>query len=344
MTAVGFYEHGDIENLQLLEVDVPVPGPDDVLVDVRATSVNHQDLFAVRELDHYISEYPFWGGGDAAGVVVSVGKDVTDWEPGERVVVNNRVACRECDLCLRGEQSMCRNLSVLGEHRPGGFAEYLRIPSRNLFQIPDHVGFAEAAALPATAGTAWRGLLNRGNLSPADDLLIVGATGGLGSFSVQVAADIVGVDTLYATTSTEKKAEFLCDLGVDHVINYTEESFDERIWDLTDGKGVDVVYNSVGGDTWTRSMRCLRNGGRLVTSGATAGPNPQTEIRLVFMRQLEVIGSTSHTALEFGDVLKKVWDGEVEPIIQETYPLAGYETAFRKMDNRELYGKVVLTQ
>lgn len=344
MNAVGFHEHGDIDKLELLEVPVPDIDDDEVLVDVKATALNHQDLFAVRELDHYITEYPFWGGGDTAGIVAAVGEDVQGWTIGDRVLVNSRVACRECERCLSGEQSMCENFEVYGEHRRGGFAEYLDVPQRNLHAIPDDYDITTAAAVPIAAGCAWRALSTRGGLNPADDLLVVGGTGGVGTYAIQIAREVFDVQTLYATTSSEEKASFLRDLGVDHVINYTEEEFDTVVWELTDGDGVDVVYNTVGGDTWVKSMRSLRNGGRFVVSGATAGPNPETEIRLVFMRQLEIIGSTSHSHTDFADMLEKVWRGDIDPIVQETYPLAEYERAFGKMANRDLYGKVVLTQ
>jgi NADPH:quinone reductase-like Zn-dependent oxidoreductase len=344
MAAVGFHEHGDIDKLELLEVPVPGIDPDEVLVDVKATALNHQDIFAVRELDHYIDEYPFWGGGDTAGVVAATGEDVEDWDVGDRVLVNSRLACMECDMCLAGEQSMCRNFQVYGEHRRGGYAEYLDVPERNLHSIPDDYDITEAAAVPIAAGCAWRALASRGNLRPSDELLIVGATGGVGTYAVQIARDVFDVETLYATTSSAEKADLLREMGVDHVIDYTEESFDSQVWELTDGQGVDAVFNTVGGDTWVPSMRCLRNGGRLIVSGATAGPNPETEIRLVFMRQLEIVGSTSHSHTDFTQMLEKVWGGDLEPVIQETYPLEEYATAFEKMANRDLYGKVVLTQ
>lgn len=344
MRAVGFHEHGDIDQLELLDVPVPDIEADEVLVDVAATALNHQDLFAVRELDHYITDYPFWGGGDTAGVIADVGSEVTDWAVGDRVLVNSRLACGECDMCLSGEQSMCRNFQVYGEHRRGGFAEYLDVPEENLHAVPDDYPLERAAAVPIAAGCAWRALANRGGLHPSDDLLVVGATGGVGTYAVQIARNVFDVETLYATTSTEEKADVLREMGVDHVINYAEESFDSRVWSLTDKQGVDTVFNTVGGDTWVPSMRSLRPGGTLVTSGATAGPNPETEIRLVFMRQLEVVGSTSHSHTDFTRMLEKVWAGDIEPVIQATYPLEEYEEAFEKMANRDVYGKLVLTQ
>lgn len=343
MTAIGFHEHGDLDNLDRLSVPQPTPRDDEVLVAVEGAALNHQDLFAVRELDHYVPDYPFWGGGDVAGVIESVGRDVVGWEPGDRVVVNPAINCGECEFCIQGEHSQCENYEVFGEHRKGGFAEYMTAPAKNLLSVPDEYNLVKAAAAPMAVGTAWRMLATRADVDPYDDVLIVGASGGVGSYAVQIAKNVFNVDTLYTTTSTEEKAEFLRDLGADHVIDYTEERFDARIWKLTDERGVDVVINNVGGETWTQSMRALRNGGKLVTAGATAGPNPETEIRLIFVRQLDVHGSTTHTKRSFEQAMNYVWDGTVEPVVQETFPFSEYEHAFELMANRELYGKVVLT-
>ena len=342
MRAVGFHEHGDIDQLELLDVPVPEPGPQEVLVAVRAASLNHQDLFAVRELDQYVPEYPFWGGGDIAGEVVGVGEAVEDWAVGDRVVADPTITCGKCRFCLRGEQSMCENYQVFGEHRKGGFAEYAAVPAGNLLRVPDDVSLETAAAAPMVTGTAWRALLTRADLEPYEDVLIVGASGGVGHLAVQVARAVANAETVYATTSTEEKAAFLRDLGADHVIDYTEEPFDRRVWELTDGDGVDVVYNNVGGETWVKSMRALRNGGRLVASGATAGPNPPTEIRLVFVRQLQILGSTAHSGTDFRRAMDHVFDGTIEPIIDETYPLEDFRAAFERMDSRGVFGKLVL--
>jgi NADPH2:quinone reductase len=343
MTAVGFHEHGDLDQLELLDVPVPTPEADEVRLAVKGAALNHQDLFAVRELDHYVPDYPFWGGGDIAGVVDSVGAGVDGWAAGDRVVVNPAISCGECEFCLQGEHSLCENYEVFGEHRKGGFAEYVTVPAENLIAVPDHYDLETAAAAPMAAGTAWRMLATRADVDPYDDVLIVGASGGVGSYAVQIAKNVFNVDTLYTTTSTDEKAEFLRELGADHVIDYTEERFDARVWELTDERGVDVVLNNVGGETWTQSMRTLRNGGKLVTVGATAGPNPETEIRLIFVRQLEIYGSTTHTKHSLKQALEYVWDGTVEPIVQETLPFSEYERAFELMDDRQLYGKVVLT-
>lgn len=343
MRAVGFHEHGDIDQLELLSVPVPEVGPDEVVVAVEAASLNHQDIFAVRELEHYVPEYPFWGGGDIAGEVAAVGANVEEWVVGDRVVADPTITCGECQYCVAGEQSMCENYRVFGEHRQGGFAEYAAVPAENLLCVPEAVPMETAAAAPMVTGTAWRALLTRGDLEPYEDVLIVGASGGVGHMAVQIAREVANAEAVYATTSTEQKAAFLRDLGADHVIDYTTESFDERIWDLTDGSGVKLVYNNVGGETWVPSMRSLGNGGRMVTSGATAGPNPPTEIRLVFVRQLQILGSTAHSGTDFRRAMPRVFDGTVEPVIDEVYPLEDFAAAFRRMADRDVFGKLVLT-
>ena len=342
MRAVGFHEHGPIDTLELLSVPVPAIGPEEVLVEVRAAALNHQDLFAVRELDQYVPSYPFWGGGDMAGVVHAVGEGVAGWDVGDRVVVDPTVTCGTCRYCRRGEQSMCVDYAVFGEHRHGGFAEYAAVPARNLHPVPEGIGWPVAAAAPMATGTAWRALMGRAAVEPYESLLIVGATGGVGHMAVQIADRVANVRELYATTSSDEKAAFLRELGVDHVIDYTEEAFERRVWELTDGSGVDVVYNNVGGETWVPSMRALGNGGRLVTSGATAGPNPSTELRLIFVRQLELLGSTAHAGDDLERALAAVWDGTLRPQVQATFPLAEYAEAFRLMADRALTGKLVL--
>jgi NADPH:quinone reductase-like Zn-dependent oxidoreductase len=343
MRAVGFDEHGDIDRFELLSVPTPTADRGEVLVEVAACALNRQDLLAVRELDHYVPDYPFWGGGDVAGRVAAVGDGVAGWTAGDRVVVDPAMPCGECEFCIQGEGSMCKDYHVLGEHEKGGFAEYIAVPKENCYPVPEDYPLQRAAAAPMAAGTAWRALSSRADLSAHHDALIVGATGGLGTYAVQFASRVINADTVYATTSSDDRAEFLRELGADHVVNYTEEDFDAAVWAATDGRGVDVVYNSVGGETWVPSMRALANGGVLVTSGATAGPNPETEIRLMFVRQFDVRGSTTHNRLEFRQAMDFVFEGPVEPVIDEVYPMDEFETAFRSMDDRRHRGKLVLS-
>lgn len=344
MRAIAFEEHGPVDNLEVMEVATPSCGPNEVLVDVKATALNHLDLFVIRELDHYVSEYPFWSGSDIAGHVAAVGDNVTHVDIGDRVLALPFVTCGECIYCRNGDEHLCKNHITLGEQARGGLAEFIVVPGGNAIKIPEHVALESAASVPIAGSTAWGAFSRRGDLKPYEEVLIVGATGGVGSFAIQIAKDVFNVETLYGTTSSEEKARFIRDLGVDHVIDYTEEAFDRRIWELTGGIGVDVVYNNVGGETWVPSMRSLKNGGRLLTSGATVGPNPETEIRLIFVRQIDILGSSGDWRKGINRLLEYIWDGTVEPVIDATVPFGAYEEAYARMVNRDLFGKVVITQ
>ncbi|MFB6310034.1 MAG: zinc-binding dehydrogenase [Salinirussus sp.] len=343
MRAVGFHEHGDIEQFEMLSVDTPSAGRGEVLIEVAACALNRQDLLAIRELEHYIPGYPFWGGGDIAGRVAAVGDGVADWSTGDRVVVNPAMPCGQCEFCIQGEGSMCADYRVLGEHLRGGFAEFIAVPADNLYPVPAEYPIERAAAAPMAGGTAWRALASRADVEPYHDVLIVGATGGVGTFAVQFARRVLNADTVYATTSSADRAEFLRDLGADHVVDYTSTDFDSAVWEATDQRGVDVVYNCVGGETWVPSMRALANGGVLVTSGATAGPNPETEIRLMFVRQFDIRGSTTHNRHEFAQAMEFILEGPVEPVIDDIYAFDAFESAFRAMDERRHRGKLVLS-
>jgi alcohol dehydrogenase len=262
---------------------------------------------------------------DFAGEIAEVGDEVKRWNVGDRIL-----------MAWGG----------YGAWRTGAFCEYVDAKPDDLIPIPDSVDYATAASIPVAGGTAYKALMRSGNLQGDDDFLMVGGTGGVGTFAVQIANAVANVDTLYATTSTEKKAEFLHDLGADHIINYTEESFDSAIWNLTDKRGVDIVYDCVGGDSWTQSMRSLKRsgGGRIITSGATAGPNPPSEIRLIFQREIKIEGSDGWTKDGLKKLLGYVDDGTIKPAIQSLHPLEDYEVAYEKMVNRELVGKVLLVQ
>jgi len=325
MRAVGFHEHGSIDNLELLEVPTPDIRRDGVLVDVKATSLNHHDVFTIRELEDQPDDYPYWLGMDFAGEIAAVGDEVEGWSVGDKVL-----------MAWGG----------YGAWRTGAFCEYVDAKPDDLVAIPDAVDYSTAASLPVAGGTAYKALMQTGGLQGDDDFLMVGGTGGVGTFAIQIANAVANVDTLYATTSSETKAEFLRDLGADHVIDYTEESFDRMIWDLTDKQGVDIVYDCVGGDSWTKSMRSLKRsgGGRLINSGATAGPNPRTEIRLIFQREIKINGSDGWTTEGIESLLRYVDEGTIDPVIQSTHPLEEYDVAFEKMVNRELIGKVLLVQ
>lgn len=338
MKAVVFHDHGGLEVLRYEEVPDPAVGPDEVLLEVKATSVNHLDIWVRRGIPGI--ELPHISGSDVAGIVAGVGELVDTIHVGQRVIANPNLSCGRCEYCLRGEDSLCVDYQILGEQADGGYAELVRVPARNIIPLPEHVPFEEAAAAPLTFMTAWRMLISRAELRPGEDVLILGAGGGVASAAIQI-AKLVGA-RVFATASTAEKLGSAKRLGADVTLNYKEVEFHKEIKRLTDRRGVDVVFDSVGAETWLNSIRSLAKDGRLVTCGATSGPNPQTDIRYIFWNQLRIIGSTMASTKELLDVLKLLWAGSLKPVIHKVMPLQEAAEAQRLLEERKVFGKIVL--
>jgi NADPH2:quinone reductase len=340
MKAVYFKEHGGPEVLRFGEFDEPTAGPGDVLIDVRAASLNHLDLFVRRGLPGIEIPLPHIPGCDASGVVAGIGEGVGNVSPGDRVLINPTMSCGRCEWCVRGDASMCRSFYVFGEHVNGACCERIVVPAVNAIKIPDKMTFEEAAAVPLVFVTSWRMLVTRGRLRPAEDVLILGAAAGVGTACIQI-AKAAGA-RVFAAAGTDEKLELCRKLGADVLINYNEEDFPKRVRRETAGRGVDVCVDYVGKDTWVKSLKCLATGGRLLTCGATTGYDPATDLRHVFFRQLEVIGSTMGSRNELLAPLKLIFEGKMRPVIGRVFDLAGTADAHRLMENRELLGKAVI--
>jgi NADPH:quinone reductase-like Zn-dependent oxidoreductase len=310
-----------------------------VLVDVKAGALNHLDVWTRRGMPSP-GEFPHVAGSDAAGVVEAVGERVSRFEPGDHVAVASGSYCGDCELCRRGEFTACESFYIVGEHVPGVHAEQFALPEDNLVSVPDHVDFETAAAAPLVFQTAWRMLVTRAELRQGEDVLVLGASGGVGHAAVQIAANAGA--TVYATGSTEAKLEAARELGADYTIDYTEEDFAAAVNELTDGRGVDVVVDHIAGETWNKSIRALQKRGRLVTCGATAGPQPETDVSTLFWNQLDILGSTMGTPAEVDEVLELVWGGTFEPRIRETLPMSEIARAHELLEEREGFGKVVV--
>jgi NADPH:quinone reductase-like Zn-dependent oxidoreductase len=339
MKAVYYEEHGDTDVLEYGELPKPEVGRGEVLVDVKAGALNHLDVWTRKGMPSP-GEFPHITGSDAAGVVGEVGDDVTRFQEGDHVAVQAGSYCGDCEFCRAGEQSLCVNFTIIGEHSTGVHSEYTSLPEENLVQVPDHVDWEIAAATPLTFFTAWRMLMSRAELQPGEKALVLGASGGVGHAAVQI-ADHAGAE-VFATGSSEAKLEAARDLGADHVVNYEAEEFDEFVLDRTAGRGVDVVVDHVGGPTWENSINALAKGGRLVTCGATAGPKVETNISTLFWNQYDILGSTMGANHDVDDVLPLVWDGTLEPQIREVLPMSEIARAHEMLEDREGFGKVVV--
>lgn len=327
------------EALSIVDIDRPEPGPGEVRLRVEACALNRLDVFA--RLGHPEEEdvFPRRTGGDIAGVVDAVGNDVTGWHPGDEAVVYPIVSCGDCEHCLAGEQTMCPTYEIIGEDRPGGLAEYVVVPAETIDPIPDTVDFVTAAAWPVAYTTAWRMIVTAGDLRPAESALILGASGGVGNAALQI-AECLGATT-YATTSSEEKAAVLSQWA-EAVIDYTAVSFDQKIRDLTDGDGVDLVADHVGEETWQASIDSLAKGGRMVICGATSGADPDIDIRSVYQHHRRILGAPMGNRQDFRDVGRLIEAGDLEPRVDRVLPMDGIYEGHRALESRDVIGKVVI--
>ncbi len=342
MKAVLLPRYGGPEVLEYVEDrPEPVAGPDEVLVHVHAASLNHLDLTVRKGLPTLKLTLPHILGADVAGEVAKLGSDVTGFEPGDRVVANPGLTCGRCESCVAGDDSLCPDYRILGEHVPGTYAEYVAVPARNLLPIPVDMDWVTAAAAPLVFMTAWRLLVTRAAVRPGEDVLILGAGSGVSMAAIQI-AKLAGC-TVLTTSSSDAKLRRAREIGADVVVNYKEMPWSKAVWELTGKRGVDVVLDHVGEATFKDSLRTLRKGGRLVIPGASTGTLPQLDLRYLFWRQLSVLGSTMANRREFEEVMKLVFMGRLKPVVDKVFPLREASEAHAYLEAGEQFGKVVLS-
>lgn len=340
MKALAFQEHGGLDKLRYQDVPDPKIGDGDVLVRVGACALNHLDLFVREGLPGLKLPLPFWSGCDIAGEVAEVGGAVTGVAVGDRVVVNPNLACGRCEFCVRGEDSLCVTYGILGEHTYGGLAEYVKVDGRNVLKLPDHVTIEDAASFVLVNMTAWRMLVSQARLRAGEDLLILGVGGGVSSTAVQI-GKLCGARVL-VTSSSDEKLQRAREFGADECINYSKEDWARVVFQKTGRRGVDVVLENVGAATWKDSIRSLAKGGRLVTCGATSGPIGETDIRIVFWKQISIIGSTMSNRREFNEVMAQLFRGRLRAIVDSVMPLREGAAAQEKLAGGRQFGKIVL--
>ena len=322
--------------------DVPEPKrrPGEVLLRVHAAGLNRVDLYMRDNGSGITHKLPQTLGVEAAGVVVEADPD-SGLQPGQKAVLYANAFCGRCRYCLAGDQPLCLRAYIMGEHRDGGFAEYLAMPSRCVFPLPDTVDLIDAGALMTGHLTAWRMLFGKRALQPGETVLVVGIGGGVAVATLQLAL-LAGARVL-VTSSSDAKIERALALGASAGVNYRREKVSERALALTDGAGVDMVIDSVGQASWGESLRSLRRGGRIVTCGATTGSDPPAEIQRMFIRQLEVYGSTGGSVEEFRQLVALFGRGGIKPVIDRCYPLDAVGDAFDRLERGEQFGKIVVT-
>jgi len=339
MRAAVFAEFGGPEVVDVRKVPVPEPGPGQVRLRVEASSMNHLDLWVRRGLP-IETPMPHIGGSDIVGVVDAVGGGGDPAAVGTRVVVDPAVGYEWYFGQDQGESFGAPALRLIGEHTQGGFAEFAVVPASNLLELPKDYAAEQAAAAGLVYVTAWRALITRGGVRPGERVLITGASGGVGTAAVQIAA-LAGAK-VFAVTSGGRKAHMVQELGAEVVYDRTSVDFSREAWRDTNKRGVDLIFDTVGESVWANCLRALAPGGRLVTSGATTGSHGVTEIRLVFWKQLSILGSTMGTPAEFRQVMRQVFSGALRPIIHEVLPLAETRRAHEILESGQVFGKLVI--
>jgi len=340
MKAVIFRKHGGPEVLEYTDVEDPRPKANEVLVKVKACALNHLDLFVRTGLPGIQIPLPHILGSDISGVVSEVG-DLVSWvKPGDEVIVQPGISCTHCEACLSGADNLCREYDMIGYRRDGGYAEFVAVPGINIVPKPSNISWEAAAALPLVSITAWHMLVSRANIQPGEVVLVHAAGSGVGSIAIQV-AKLRGARVI-TTASSEEKLAKARELGADETVNYTSADWAKQVRKLTGGRGVDVVVEHTGAETWPGSISALKNNGRLVTCGATSGYDARTDLRQVFYRHLTLLGSFMGSKSELLEVLKFVEQGSIRAIIDTVRPLAEARQAHESLESRAQFGKVLL--
>lgn len=341
MKAIYFHEHGGIDVLQYGDLPTPQPGRGEVLIRLHAAALNRLDLWVREGWPGLKLEYPHISGADGAGEIAALGEGVRSLSVGERVVINGNLSCGECDYCLAGQDNMCRRWHLLGETVRGTLAEYVVVPERNALPLPEGFPYGHAAAASLVFLTAWHSLITRGGLSAGETVLVVGASGGVNTASIQI-AKLSGARVFVVGSSKEKLA-LAESLGADVLIDRSqEENWSKAVYGQSGRRGVDVVVDNVGAGTFPLSLRALRKGGRLLTVGNTGGAKFELDNRFIFGKHLSIVGSTMGTHQDFATVMPLVFEGRLQPVIDRHFPLQETAAAQTRLEAGEQMGKIVI--
>ena len=340
MKALAIEEQQGPASAKVIDVPAPEAGPGEVVVRLKAAALNHLDLWTVSGSLGIPLDFPYVLGADGAGEIHSVGEGVA-LATGRKVIVNPAVSCRNCERCRAGQQSECTHFRMLGEHLPGTIAEYVKVPAANVFPFPDHLSFEQAAALGVTYITAYRMLFTQGGLRPGEWVLVTGIGGGLALSLFQLARGVAG--RVFVSSSSQAKLERARSMGADACIDYQEEDVGKAVRAATGKRGVDLVVDSAGGASLDGSLRALRQGGRVVIAGATAGREAKIDVRRLFWNQLRIIGSTMGSDADVSDMLRMVAGAKLEPVIDKTFRIEEADAALRYLASGEQFGKIVIT-
>ncbi len=340
MKATLFHKHGGPEVLEYTEFPTPEPQAGEVLIRLRAASLNRMDVFVRNGWPGLKLEMPHINGADGAGVIESIGSGVTDFRSGDRVVINPNLGCGQCEYCQRGRDNLCRNWHLLGETIRGTYAEYVCVPSGQLYKLTDDFDLHMAAAAALVYQTAWHSMVKRGEVNAGETVAIVGAGGGVNSASIQI-AKYLGARVIVIGSNTKKLTEAEA-LGADILIDRSQETdWSKAVFTATERQGVDVVVDNVG-TTFPLSLRALKKGGRLLTVGNSGAPRFEIDNRFIFAKHLSILGSTMSTRADFSEVMELIVTGKLKAVLDKTFPLKDAAAAQERLWNGENFGKITL--
>lgn len=341
MKAIRIHEHGGVDKLRFEDAPDPeITSPKDVIVKLETTALNHIDIWTRMGATGMHVPMPHILGADGAGVVVDVGAEVKSVTTGDKVCLYSFTGCGECEFCLSDRDFMCIRVRSLGERLDGTYAEYVKVAPENCFPIPSYMTFDEGAAFPLVFVTLWRMLITNARLQPGETLLIIGIGGGVAGAALQVGHRIGA--RVIVTSGSDEKLERAIALGAAHGINHKKKDYAQEVKTLTDGRGVDVVVDSVAGEVWQTSLAALAFGGRLVTCGATAGWQPNDDLDAIISKELRIYGSTLGSREDFRQLLSFLDATKIRPIIDQKFPLKEAAAAQQRMEEARQFGKILL--
>jgi|TARA_Y100000294_G_C8554643_1_gene336719 NADPH:quinone reductase-like Zn-dependent oxidoreductase len=339
MKAIRIHEHGGADALKWDDIPEPELSVNQVLVDIKATSLNHLDIWVRKGIPGV--PLPLITGSDAAGIISEVGDGVKKSRIGEKVMIQPLIFCGKCASCNKGKENLCKSMGIMGENCQGVNAERIIVEESQAIPFPDQLSFEAAASFALVAQTSFQMLVRRANLQAGEFVLIWGASSGVGSMGIQI-AKVKGA-TVIAISGTNEKCEKAGLLGADHILNYKTDDIFSEVKSLTNGKGIDVVFEHVGQETWNISMKSLARGGRVVTCGATTGFKANLNLTHLFFKQQSILGSTMGSVSSFDGALTLLNEGKIKPVIDRIFPISEIQSAHEYLESSMQFGKVVLS-
>ncbi len=338
MKAIRIHEHGGVEQLRIEELDVPQPGPGQILIGVRAAALNQLDLWVRKGIPGV--KPPLILGSDAAGVVEQVGSGVTQFSVGDKVLPQPGFGCGRCKECQSGRDHYCPQYGILGEHKDGVQAQQIVVHENRAVRMPANLSFEEGAAIPLVYLTAWEMMVNKAGVRPGDMVLAVAVSSGVGSAAVQIAkAHGARVIATAGTTKLDRARA----LGADWVLDHYKQDIAKEVKAITGGRGTDIVVDHVGAATWQASLRCLGKGGTLILCGATTGPEVKMDLRFLFIRQQSILGSTMGSSGDLFRIMDMVEAGKLRGVVDKVFPFTEVAAAHQHLESCQHFGKVVLS-